>query len=257
MTGIDYDAWAKQYDRTRGASPSVLRPLLDALGPAEGRTLLDIGGGTGNYSVALRNAGFAVIHCDPSAGMVRAAAAKTIPAVIADGQRLPFRQQTLDCAVAIKVMNHVPDRAAFFEEARRVVRSGPLVLVHAMRETLRANWITHYIPTILEQDRFRPESETVDELRAASFRDVTVDHIFYEDMEDGSAQALKRFPESFLDRWRIMNTSLLSREPPNVLDDALAAIRRDIESGQIEAIIAGYRTLEREYGDGSVFTAWP
>jgi hypothetical protein len=76
-------------------------------------------------------------------------------------------------------------------------------------------------------------------------------------MEDGSAQALKRFPESFLDRWRIMNTSLLSREPPNVLDDALAAIRRDIESGQIEAIIAGYRTLEREYGDGSVFTAWP
>jgi hypothetical protein len=35
MTTIDYDAWAKTYDNTRGASPSVLRALLDALGPQE------------------------------------------------------------------------------------------------------------------------------------------------------------------------------------------------------------------------------
>ena len=34
MTTIDYDAWAKTYDDTRGASPSVLRALLEAVGPA-------------------------------------------------------------------------------------------------------------------------------------------------------------------------------------------------------------------------------
>jgi hypothetical protein len=33
---IDYDAWAQKYDATRGVSPSVLGPLLEALGPRAG-----------------------------------------------------------------------------------------------------------------------------------------------------------------------------------------------------------------------------
>jgi hypothetical protein len=49
----DYSNQARTYDTTRGASPSVLAPLRDALTGAPGRTLLDIGGGTGNYAQAL------------------------------------------------------------------------------------------------------------------------------------------------------------------------------------------------------------
>src|SRR4029453_2980759 len=136
--------WAKKYDNTRGASPSVLRPLREALGPPNGRSLLDVGGGTGNYSVALLDAGFRVNHCDPSVGMVQRAASKMGPTVVADGQHLPFRENAFDCAVAIKVMNHVPVWPRFFAEALRILRRGPLVLVHATRETMRANWITPY-----------------------------------------------------------------------------------------------------------------
>jgi len=257
MTTIDYDAWAQTYDDTRGASPSVLRPLLEALGPPDRRSLLDIGGGTGNYSVALIEAGFRVSHCDPSAGMVRRAASKMGPTVVADGQSLPFREKVFDCAVAIKVMNHVPDWPGFFAEARRVLREGPLVLVHATRETIQANWITHYIPSIGEQKRFRPEAETAQQLRAAGFKRVAIGHMHYDDIEDGSAQALKSFPEAFLDDSRIMNTSLLSRESPETLTRSLAAIRQDYESGRLREVIARYEPLVRESGDGSVFAAWP
>jgi len=257
MSTIDYDAWAKKYDNTRGASPSVLRPLREALGAPNGRSLLDIGGGTGNYSVALGEAGFRVDHCDPSAGMVQRAASKMGPTVVADGQHLPFRESAFDCAVAIKVMNHVPDWPRFFAEAHRILRGGPLVLVHATRETMRANWITHYIPTIGKQERFRPEAETAQQLRAAGFTRVEVGHMHYDDIVDGSAQALKSFPEAFLDDSRIMNTSLLSREPPETLTPSLAAIRRDHASGRLQEIIARYEPLVRKYGDGSVFAAWP
>jgi SAM-dependent methyltransferase len=257
MSAIDYDAWAQTYDDTRGASPSVLRPLLEALGPPDGRSLLDIGGGTGNYSVALLEDGFRVSHCDPSAGMVQRAASKMGPTLVADGQHLPFRENAFDCAVAIKVMNHVPDWSRLFVEAHRILREGPLVLVHATRETMRANWITHYIPTIGEQERFRPEAETAQQLRAAGFTRVEVGHMYYEDTEDGSAQALKSFPEAFLDDSRIMNTSLLSREPPETLTRSLAAIRHDYESGLLVEVIARYQPLAREYGDGSVFVARP
>jgi hypothetical protein len=43
----DYSKQARAYDTTRGASPSVLAPLRDALAGAPGTALLDIGGGTG------------------------------------------------------------------------------------------------------------------------------------------------------------------------------------------------------------------
>jgi ubiquinone/menaquinone biosynthesis C-methylase UbiE len=50
----DYSRQAERYDETRSASPSVLRPLRQALEGASGRRLADIGGGTGNYALALK-----------------------------------------------------------------------------------------------------------------------------------------------------------------------------------------------------------
>ena len=39
MATIDYDAWAKTYDATRGASPSVLGPIAEALSNEDIRNL--------------------------------------------------------------------------------------------------------------------------------------------------------------------------------------------------------------------------
>ena len=252
---IDYDAWAQNYDATRGVSPSVLAPLLDSLGPPAGRSLLDIGGGTGNYTVALRDAGFRAVHCDASPGMARRAAAKSVPAVVANGQALPFRDGAFDCAIAIKVLNHVADRPAFAREVRRVVGSGPLVLVHATKESIAGNWICHYAPSLRTQERFEPESSTVEALAAAGFADIRVTHVRYTDMADGSAQALKRFPETFLTDERILNTSLFSRLPEAERRDVLAAIRRDYASGRLREVIADYEPPSEKGGDGAIFIA--
>jgi ubiquinone/menaquinone biosynthesis C-methylase UbiE len=254
----DYDAWAQTYDQTRGVSPSVLGPLLEALGPPDDRSLLDIGGGTGNYSVALAGAGFRAVHCDPSVEMVRMAASKAeIPdAVVADGQALPFGNGTLDCAIAIKVLNHVQDRDAFMREARRVVHGGPVVLVHATKECIEGNWITHYVPSLLGQERFEPEEATVEQVVRAGFR-VEVTHIRYTDMADGSAQALKRFPEALLTEERIMNTSLLSRLPDDLRREAFEAMRRDHASGRLRDVIAEYEALSEKHRDGTMFVGRP
>jgi SAM-dependent methyltransferase len=254
---IDYDAWAQTYDATRGVSPSVLRPLLEALGPAEGRSVLDIGGGTGNYTVALLGAGFGALHCDPSPGMVRRAASKLGGGVVADGQALPFRDDAFDCAVAIKVLNHVANRRAFARDARRVIRSGPLVLVHATKESIEGNWICHYAPSLRTQERFEPEAATVEALAAAGFTDIRVAQVRYSDMTDGSAQALKRFPETFIMDERIMNTSLFSRLPDAERRQVLAAIRTDYESGRLQEVIAKYEPQSEKGGDGAIFVAHP
>ena len=259
MTAIDYDAWARKYDATRGASPSVFRALLEALGPPEGRTLLDIGGGTGNYADALGTAGFRVTLCDFSPGMATQAAAKLgpSPVAVADGQHLPFRDAAFDSAISVKVLNHVPDWRRFLREARRVLRDGPFVLLHATRETLEANWILEYLPSLLasEETRYQTQADISKALHDAGFGRTQVKAMFYTDLEDGSAQALKHDPEAFLAN--VTNTSLFYRLSPDEADALLVRIRIDHESRRLAEVIARYEPTVRKYGDGSVFAAWP
>jgi ubiquinone/menaquinone biosynthesis C-methylase UbiE len=72
----DYSRQAVRYDETRSASPSVLRPLREALAGAPGRRLADIGGGTGNYAAALRREGWEPVVVDRSPDMLGRAAPK-------------------------------------------------------------------------------------------------------------------------------------------------------------------------------------
>jgi len=262
MTTIDYDAWARTYDDTRGASPSVLRPLLDALGPPEGRSLLDIGGGTGNFAKALAGEGFRVALGDYSPEMARRASAKLggSPVLVADAPHLPFGDASFDCAISVNVLGHVEDWRAMLREARRVIREGPYVMKASTRETLTANWVMEYLPGILHHaptHHYSGEAGIIDALQEAGFARFELSRVHYTEMVDGSLQALKHFPEVFLDDERIMNTATVKRLPAPERDAGLAAIRRDYESGRLREVIARYEPLVREYGDGSVFAAWP
>jgi ubiquinone/menaquinone biosynthesis C-methylase UbiE len=72
----DYSNQARTYDDTRGASPSVLGPLREALQGAPGRRLVDLGGGTGNYALALQREGWDVLVVDREPAMLARAKAK-------------------------------------------------------------------------------------------------------------------------------------------------------------------------------------
>lgn len=261
MTAIDYDAWAQTYDDSRGASPSVLNPIREALGDPTGDALLDIGGGTGNFAQPLSEAGFAVTLADFSPEMIKRARAKvpTVSFVVADGQRLPFRDASFDCAISINVLGHMPDWRVALKEARRVLRDGPLVLKVSTRETVTANWIMNYFPALIDAaplHHYQTSDETVAALRNAGFSIVEKCMFHYGDAVDGSFQALKHRPELFLeDDSPIMNTSVLKRVPEPERRHAIETIRRDYASGHLRKIMAQYEPLVREYGDGFVFVA--
>jgi hypothetical protein len=90
-------------------------------------------------------------------------------------------------------------------------------------------------------------------MREAGYRNVEVLHITYDDLDDGSAQALKRFPEALLSEQRIMNTSLLSRIPELERKAAFDSIRRDHASGRLAEVVAQYEPLSLRAGDGTMF----
>src|SRR2546423_652552 len=65
-----YEEQAATYDATRSASPIVTRLLMGFLGEGNGRILLDVAGGTGNYAEAVATRGFRPILVDREPAML-------------------------------------------------------------------------------------------------------------------------------------------------------------------------------------------
>lgn len=93
------------------ADPAITRRevdfLLKVLGPAEGRRLLDCGGGFGRHSLLLSDCGFSVTMLDISRNMVRLARqrsdaeGKHLRVIRGNVAEMPFADECFDCAIAM------------------------------------------------------------------------------------------------------------------------------------------------------------
>jgi len=230
----DYSRQAERYDQTRAASPTVLRPLREALSGAPGRRLADIGGGTGNYAVALAREGWEPVVVDRSAEMLARAAAKGLETVEADAQRLPFGDETFDAVTMISMLHHVEDRGAALAEARRILRrGGRLVLMGFTREDAASLWILDYFPSSRRwmEATHPPRAAFLAELPGARLLDFG-----FQDMQDASLAALSTDPERVLQAAETGETSYferMQRDHPNELRAGLARLRQDIAMGRV------------------------
>lgn len=253
-TRLDYARQAETYDATRAASPSILRPVLAALGGARGRRLLDVGGGTGNYSVAFREGGVAPIVADISHEMLGRARAKGLPVLCADAARLPVAPRSADAVTMISMLHLVPDWRAALREPRRVLRpGGRLVLQVFAREHLEVLWTCEYFPRFAA--RVRAEHQTLTDL-LAQLPGAHAGPFLYEDLTDGTMAALCRHPPLLLDPARRSQTSFfgrLERDDPAELREGISKLERDLARGRRPDLEVAQ--LRARIGDGSVI-AW-
>ena len=229
----DYSRQAEGYDETRSASPSVLRALREALRGAPGRRLADIGGGTGNYALALTREGWEPIVVDRSAEMLARAEAKGLETVEADAQRLPFEDESFDAATMISMLHHVEDRRVALAEARRILRPrGRLVVKGFTGEDAASLWVLDYFPSS------RRWMEATHPPRAAILEELPGAHVFaleFEDMEDASLAALAADPERMLEAAERGATSYferMQRDHPDELRAGRARLAEDIAAGR-------------------------
>lgn len=98
--------------------------LLGARLALSGARALDVGGGAGYLTQALRAAGARCVLVDPSAGELAWRGAPLPGAVMADGGRLPVPDGAVDLVVSSNVLEHVAAPFALVDEMVRVVRPG-------------------------------------------------------------------------------------------------------------------------------------
>lgn len=102
--------------------------LMAAFGPIQGRTILDVGAGTGRAALAFARAGAIVTGIDASEQMLavarRTAEERKLTATfqVGDAHAIPFGDRAFQCAVSLRVIMHTPNWKQCVEELCRVAK---------------------------------------------------------------------------------------------------------------------------------------
>lgn len=106
-------------------------------GRLRGRSVLDLGAGTGIASYALARAGAAHVYAlepDPSeevgrGAILRLCAGLPVEVLDAFGERIPLAAESVDAVYARQVLHHTRDLKATLRECARVLRRGGVILI--------------------------------------------------------------------------------------------------------------------------------
>lgn len=180
-------AMAEQFDAMRFGGPigrliaadqeEVIASFLD---PIPGRTILDVGTGTGRAVIALARRGGIVTGVDASAEMLamarRRAADAKVSVVFAQGDahRLTFEDRSFDAVICLRVLMHTPDwRQSLGELCRvsrdRVVFDYPALSSAAALQSV-ARRVAHSFGARVEAYRVFADRAVRETLRANGFR---------------------------------------------------------------------------------------
>ena len=176
-----FDDVAAVYDRLRvGSEDDVRRAVapLVAAGDLAGRSVLDVGCGTGaTLACLVRDFGVRGFGVDPSPKMIEVARANTPPSVelaVAGGEAIPYADESFERAIMTFVVHHL-DRPQAFAEIFRILRpGGRLTIKTSDPAAFDSFWQARIFPSYaaIEQRRFPSEETLRSELAAAGFIDI-------------------------------------------------------------------------------------
>lgn len=247
MAYTSYNIIGTNYDATRHADPYLSERLVALLDAPDDAHILDVGCGTGNYSMALAGAGFRVTGVDPSEHMLEVARAKSVEVDwhLAFSELLPFPDAQFDGASAMLTTHHWNNIEQAFKEIARVMKPGArLVILTSTPDQTGNYWLSHYFPRMIEAScKALPTfKSTLDALKIAGFDHVhTEKYDVRRDLKDLFLYSRKHDPRSYLDpEFRQGSSSFAALANKLEVEIGLEQLKSDIHSGAWDKIQASY-----------------
>ena len=97
----------------------------------DNKIYLDVGGGSGRFSVPFFKNGADIICLDYNLTTLQILQEKesSIPLTRGDGQKLPFRESVFDAILIIEAIEYMTDKNLFIKECHRVLKDEGLLLI--------------------------------------------------------------------------------------------------------------------------------
>ena len=217
-----YDKIGQSYAATRREDPRIAALIWDAVGP--GRSLLNVGAGTGNYEPPDRN----VVAVEPSPTMIAQRRGRSRLVVQGVAEHLPFPTRSFDAALAVLTVHHWTGREAGLAELRRVSRR-QVVFFHEPLEAHRF-WGLEYFEGARDLP-FEKNAPSEALLRSClNVREVRP-ALVPTDCTDGFGTAFWSRPEAYLERDVQNGMSWIACLPPAARARGTAKLAQDLESG--------------------------
>jgi demethylmenaquinone methyltransferase / 2-methoxy-6-polyprenyl-1,4-benzoquinol methylase len=154
-----FDGVARRYDLTNtvlsfGRDRGWRKATRDALDPAPGQRVLDVGAGTGVSTQELAASGAYAVGLDLSIGMLQAGrrVRPGVPLLAGDALRLPFPDAAFDAVTISFALRNVVDPTAALRELARVTRPGGRLVVcefsHPTAETFRRVYLSYLMRSL-------------------------------------------------------------------------------------------------------------
>jgi SAM-dependent methyltransferase len=230
-----YNEIGASYAATRREDPRIAALIWDAVGP--GRSLLNVGAGTGNYEPADR----VVVAVEPSSTMIAQRRGRSRIVVQGVAEHLPFPTQSFDAALAVLTVHHWTDRQAGLAELRRISRR-QVVLFFEPLETHQF-WALEYFEEArdLPFERNAPGEKlmrvclNVREVRPA---------LVPTDCTDGFGTAFWSRPEAYLDPDVQSGMSWMACLAPAARAQGTAKLAHDLASGEWDRRFGHLRSMD-------------
>ncbi len=248
-----YEQIGKSYDLTRRADPEIAARLAVHLQVKSDSSYLDVGCGTGNYTLALAKHGGVWHGVDQSTKMIDTATNKSniVTWQVAEAEALPYPDRTFSGVLCTLAIHHFVALTPAFKEINRVLAVGSFVLFTATPEQMSKYWLVEYFPEAIHKSAEKmPSLEKVTyALNEAGFSSVNIEpYSISENLQDLFLYSGKYRPEIYLDeniRSGISTFALLaSADEITVGCQRLAA---DINTGRIQEIINKYQNNHGDY----------
>ena len=219
MSRALYDRIAPTYSAHRTPDERIAEQIAASLRDCE--SVLNVGAGMGAYEPTH----CPVIAVEPSLEMIRERPRAAAPAVQAVAAKLPFKNRSVDGALAVLTVHHWLDWRSGLAELRRVARKKVVILT----------WDPKHAGFWLVQD-YLPEIRAIDRRIFPSLRDIekSIGPVVAQilpipaDCSDGFLGAYWRRPSEYLRATVRTAISMFSK-----IDSAagIERLRRDLENG--------------------------
>jgi ubiquinone/menaquinone biosynthesis C-methylase UbiE len=249
-----YNTIYKNYNSSRKADEYLSDKIRHLLSLKIDHNYIDVGCGTGNYTIALNNNGGVFTGIDPSIEMLDVARqnSSSIEWRIGTAEMIPFEDGCFDGGIATLTIHHWENIGTSFQEISRVLKSnGRFVIFSSLPKQMKGYWLNHYFPELMMNSiKNMPSMDEIEFAASNAGLKVlsTENYEIQESLVDKFLYSGKLRPDLYLDEnFRNGISSFSVNKNQLEITEGLKKLANDINSNKIFEIMDDFQNDEGDY----------